>query len=80
MSKRLTFKTAGYSATNILRFDARPSSCGKITDGVTLAHDDRGCWLIDFKDLEKMYEAAKAARQPKPRKLRLRSAGDNSSP
>jgi hypothetical protein len=59
----MKFKTAGYSETNHLTFEPGPSRCGKIKDGVVFSHDNRGNWLIAFKDLEKMYLAAKAERQ-----------------
>jgi hypothetical protein len=58
----MKFKTAGYSVTNNLHFSPGPSHCGRVKDGVVLEHDNEGGWLLAFKDLEKMYLAAKAAR------------------
>lgn len=69
----IAVKVAGYHEEfNWLGFDPRPTSCGGITDGVSLSHQnceqpanrhqtDAG-WVISFADLERMYEAAKAAR------------------
>lgn len=61
-------KKDGYFLVNIvghpaptLRFHAW-SRCGSIQDGVGFAIGNEGGWVIEFKDLEQMYHAAKAAR------------------
>lgn len=59
---KLTFKTAGYSMQGALHFSPGPTTCGEITDGVVLEHDNEGGWVLDFKDLKAMYEAAAASR------------------
>lgn len=63
MSNRVLFSTQGYSDMDNLWFRPGPCRCGNITDGVALAHDQRGDWIVSFADLERMYLLAKQARQ-----------------
>lgn len=59
----LRFKTAGYSSEDLLTCDYLESRCGDIEDGIGLKHDDDdGGWVLAFKDLERLYFAAKKAR------------------
>jgi len=66
--KPIRVKVAGYSP-NLLWFDPGISRCGSILDGVSFAHcghnpeDWEGTWVIQFKDLERMYLAAKRVRR-----------------
>lgn len=63
----MKIKTAGYSSTDVLMVHGWQSQCGKILDGVALAHDQDGPWVIAFADLKKLYErAAKARKKPQP--------------
>lgn len=56
-----TFIVAGYTPHE-LHFSAGPVNCGRITDGVSMEHGNEGKWVIDYKDLQTMYEMAIAAR------------------
>lgn len=56
-----TFIVAGYTPHE-LHFSAGPASCGHITDGASIEHGNEGKWVIDYKDLQTMYEMATAAR------------------
>lgn len=62
----LTFKSAGNLLSHVT-VSARVHRCAHITNGVSIReHDEgkpaRGSWIIDFKDLEAWYLAAKAYR------------------
>jgi hypothetical protein len=60
--KDLTIKIQGHTA-DTLRFGPNINMCGNIKDGVSLEFDRKGGWVIAFKDLKRMYEAAVKARQ-----------------
>ena len=56
----MEFKVAGYSERERLRVWPTPfSQCGNIKDGILLAHDDDGPWVLSFGDLERIYLRAK---------------------
>lgn len=62
MSKPMQFETRGYSTRNVLKvWPIVGVSSGHIRDGIVLEHDDGGCWVLSFADLEKIYLAAKAS-------------------
>lgn len=45
-----------------LIFEPDKCECGSVTDGVTLGFANEGLWVIEFKDLVRMVDAAKKAR------------------
>lgn len=61
-SPLVMIRTGGHSRPYLWAW-AGVGECGRVTDGITLAngteesHD--GVWLIRFKDLEKLYRAAR---------------------
>ena len=56
-------KTAGYGGFERLFYDIGPWSCGRIQDGISFRHGYlEGDWVVDFKDLEKIYLKAKEIR------------------
>jgi hypothetical protein len=55
---RVVFKTAGWSNQDELWFEPGGSECGHIMDGVSVGHDGNAGFVLDFKDLEKMYQLA----------------------
>lgn len=64
----LEFKVAGHTLP-ILRVNDLQVYCGHIKDGISLEHvsprpPGEGCWVLSFKDLERLYEAARDARLP----------------
>lgn len=61
----MEFKTAGYSQENRLTFDLGIVKCGRITNGVSFAHDGKGSWVMAFRDLEKAYSSARMVRLKK---------------
>lgn len=63
---RITVKTAGYGGDNDLHCDSLNSECGAITDGIVLSHNNEGCWVIAFNDLERLYVEARDARSVTP--------------
>lgn len=63
----LVVSTAGFNLKDQLRVTLGPAKCGTIQDGVVFEHMQSpgrgdGCWLISLADLERIVEAAKAAR------------------
>lgn len=67
MIDKLVFNTAGWSGQNELWFaGAGRHECGTITDGVVIGHDNDPGFVLDFKDLETMYNTAKAYRDRCP--------------
>jgi len=61
----MKIKVQGYSGKNILRVFVEPTMCGTIADGIALHHGDDAGWVISFKDLERIYLAAKKSRKSK---------------
>jgi len=63
LPERLQIEVAGHRE-HILYFSPERTGCGSIDDGVTLYNGPRGgAWVISFLDLERMYLAAKKARE-----------------
>lgn len=61
--RRFTFEIAGYSEQDTMWFEPGPCECGYIIDGVSFGHDGGAGYVVDFKDLEKCYLAAKTHRE-----------------
>jgi len=61
MRERLKLPVAGHTY-NFLKADPGPSWCGDIRDGVSFEFGKEGGWVMAFRDLERLYEAAVAAR------------------
>lgn len=66
--KMLTVEVAGHRKPRLQAY-VGVNRCGRITDGVALANagtslrDTEGLWVIAFDDLERIYLAAKEARE-----------------
>jgi len=63
----IRIKTAGHSVNDRLLFGSGYHACGHIKDGVCFQHmrnsgEWGGGWVLAFRDLERMYLAAKAYR------------------
>jgi len=54
---RYRFKPAGHTEED-LWFSPGISLCGQITDGVCFENGNEGGWIVDFRDLRKMFELA----------------------
>ena len=63
--KDLVIKTQGHPMERLL-FNADKHRCGTILDGVCLAHENQGGWIIRFTSLRRMYLAACKVRGIKP--------------
>ena len=59
---RMRFKTAGWIGEDELWFEPGISECGHITDGVSIGHNHDAGFVLDFKDLERMYDIARGLR------------------
>lgn len=59
--KLLRFEIAGHPETDLF-VDPGPCHCGGIVDGVAFKNGNTGVWIVDFKDIQKIYESAVAAR------------------
>jgi len=62
--QRMYIKVTGQvSEKQELIFEPGKWECGKVTDGVCLGFAKEGMWIIEFKDLVRMVDAAKKARK-----------------
>ena len=53
---------AGHTANYLEAFSLH-SNCGHIKDGVGLAFENEGAWILSYEDLKRLYEAATRARK-----------------
>ena len=66
MSRIMKLETGGYGGDDTIVVDSLMSYCGKVKDGITMRHDNqRGGWVLSFRDLERLYFAARLARTKK---------------